>query len=134
MTRANTEHPTRHRDAHATHGGEHTDALEHGMPHDRHSLGAGPIDSGVGVKPSSTPNHLERAEYPEPGEETSGGGAHNHRSMPTPSKEGAAGHTGGRGVSNAKGAMGDGRGTSGKYKGTTGSGEVQPKYKGCMGC
>lgn len=116
--------------SHPKAGGEHEDALEHGMPHDERSQGAGPAEGGVGVKPSSSANHLERAEYPEPGEETSGGGAHNHRSLPPPSKEAASGN---RGIANVRGVIGDGRGASGKFRGTMGGGEVEPKAKGVMG-
>lgn len=113
-------------------GGEHEDALEHGMPSDKRSEGAGTSDEGVGVKPSTSANHLERADYPEPGEETSGGGGHNHRSLPAPSRE-SAGPIGRRGIGNVRGVVGDGRGASGKYRGTMGDGEVEPKGKGTMG-
>lgn len=113
-------------------GGGHTDALEHGKPGDKRSEGAGSANEGVGVKPSSSPNHLERADYPEPGEETSGGGGHNHRGLPPPSKE-SSGPIGGRGIGNARGFIGSGQNTSGKYRGTMGDGEVEPKSKGTMG-
>lgn len=134
MTRATTEHPARHRDSHPKTGGEHEDALEKGLPHDMHSKGAGTATAGTGVKPSSSENALEKGDYPAPGEDTSGGGGHNHRILPTPSKE-AAGPIGGRGVGNAQGVIGDGRGASGKYRGTMGDGATgEPKCKGTMGC
>jgi hypothetical protein len=136
MTRANTERPhTSGRTSHPKAGGEHSDALEHGMPTDRHSAGAGTANAGTGVKPSSSPNHLEHADYPEPGEQTAGGGGHNHRILPTPSKE-AAGPIGDRSVGNASGVIGGGRGSSGKFRGTMGdgAGPGEPKYKGTMGC
>jgi hypothetical protein len=122
-----------HGSSHPKAGGEHEDALEHGMPHDRHSEGAGAANQGVGVKPSGSPNELERGDYPEPGTDTAGGGAHNHRILPPPSKEAASG---GRGTMNARGATGEGgRGASGKFRGTMGDGEKGPtKYKGCVGC
>lgn len=89
----------------------------------------------VGVKPSSTENELEKGDYPEPGEGTGGGGGHNHRILPTPSKEAAGPIGGSRGIGNAKGVIGDGRGSSGKYRGTMGDGaKGEPKYKGTMGC
>lgn len=135
MTRATTEHPSRHRDAHPKAGGEHEDALEHGMPHDKHSEGAGTANAGTGVKPSGSENRLEKGDYPQPGEDTAGGGAHNHRILPTPSKE-AAGPIGGRGVGNARGVISGGRGSSGKYRGTMGDGESpsSSKSKGTTGC
>lgn len=134
MTRARTQHP------HGANGlnrpkagGEHTDALETGMPHDVKSKGAGPATAGTGVKPAGSPNHLEHGSFPEPGEETAGGGGHNHRVLPPPSKE-AAGPIGKRGVGNARGVVGDGRGTSGKFRGTMGGGAMgEPRAKGTMG-
>lgn len=113
-------------------GGGHTDALEHGMPSDSRSEGAGKANEGVGVKPSSSPTELERADYPEPGEGVSGGGGTNHRVLPTPSTE-ASGPIGRRGIGNAKGFIGSGQNTSGKFRGTMGDGEVEPKSKGTMG-
>ena len=134
MTRARTQHPhganglTRPKA-----GGEHTDALEKGMPHDVPSKGAGPEHTGSGVKPSSSPNALEHTDYPEPGEGTGGGGGHNHRILPTPSKE-AAGPIGRRGTGNARGVIGDGRGASNHFRGTMGGGAMgEPKAKGTMG-
>jgi hypothetical protein len=124
MTRANTTHPKT--------GGEHEDALEHGMPHDTHSKGAGTADAGVGVKPSGHATSLEHGNYPEPGEGATGGGAHNHRGLPPPSADGAVG---GRGTEVAKGVIGGGRGLSGKFRGTMGDGQKgEPKGKGYMGC
>lgn len=137
MTRANTERPRG--SGHTSHpkaGGAHTDALEHGMPHDVRSQGAGTVEGGTGVKPSSSPNHLEHGDYPAPGQETTGGGAHNHRGLPPPSKEAAGPISGetGRGTGNARGIIGGGRGSSGKYRGTMGGGAMgEPKYKGTMG-
>jgi hypothetical protein len=122
MTRANTERPDK--------GGGHTDALESGMPSDRKSEGAGPAGEYQGIKPSSSPNRLEKGDYPEPGDDTAGGGAHNHRILPPPSAEDA----GGRGSANAKGVIGDGRGLSGKFCGTMGDGaKGEPKGKGYVG-
>lgn len=121
MTRANTERPKA--------GGEHSDALESGLPSDRKSEGAGTEHTGTGVKAASSENRLEKGDYPEPGEGTSGGGGTNHRVLPTPSKEDA--HS--RGMQNARGVMGGGRGESGKFRGTMGGGEVEPKAKGCIG-
>lgn len=115
-------------------GGEHTDALESGKPHDVASKGAGPEHTGTGVKPASSPNALEHADYPEPGEGSGGGGGHNHRVLPTPSKE-ASGPIGGRrGTGNARGVIGDGRGASNSFRGTMGGGATgEPKSKGTMG-
>lgn len=78
--------------------------------------------------PASSANALEKGDFPSPGAETSGAGGTNHRSMPTPSKGEA-----GRGVTNSKGTIGGGRGSSGKYSGTMGTGEVSTKCKGVMG-
>lgn len=125
-----------HGSSHPKAGGEHTDALESGMPHDVKSKGAGPATSGTGVKPSSSPNALEHGDYPEPGEGTSGGGGTNHRVLPTPSKEASgpiSGH-GSRGTGNARGVIGDGRGASNHFRGTMGGGATgEPKAKGTMG-
>lgn len=124
-----------HGSSHPKAGGEHTDALESGMPHDVKSKGAGPATQGTGVKPSSSPNALEHGDYPAPGEGTAGGGAHNHRVLPTPSKEDAGPIGGERGPGNVlRGVIGDGRGASGKFRGTMGSGASgEPKHKGTMG-
>jgi hypothetical protein len=114
-------------------GGAHIDALESGKPHDVKSQGAGTANAGVGVKPSSSPNRLERGDFPAPGEDASGGGGHNHRVLPTPSKEGS-GPVGGRGIGNYAGVVGGGRGSSGKFRGTMGDGATsEPKSKGTMG-
>lgn len=119
--------------SHPKAGGEHSDALESGMPHDAPSKGAGPAHTGQGIKPSSSPNRLERGDFPEPGQETSGGGGHNHRVLPPPSKE-AAGPIGRRGVGNVRGVVGEGRGASNKFRGTMGDGASgEPPYKGTMG-
>jgi hypothetical protein len=100
---------------------------------DTRSQGAGEANAGTGVKPSSSPNRLERGDYPEPGEDTGGGGGHNHRVLPTPSKE-AAGPIGRRGTGNVRGVVGEGRGSSGKFRGTMGDGaNSEPPYKGTMG-
>lgn len=80
-------------------------------------------------KPASSPNKLESGSFPKPGAETSGGGGENHRSNPNPSK----GEAGGRGVTNSKGTMGGGRGSSGKFSGTIGTGETSCKTKGTIG-
>lgn len=124
-----------HGSSHPKAGGEHSDALEKGMPTDRKSEGAGTANAGVGVKPASGENRLEKGDFPEPGEDTAGGGGHNHRILPTPSKE-ASGPIGGRGVGNARGVIGGGRGSSGKYRGTMGDGETSSssKCKGTIGC
>lgn len=119
--------------SHPKAGGEHTDALEHGMPKDVKSQGAGTATAGTGVKPASSPNRLEKADYPEPGEDTGGGGGHNHRVLPTPSRE-AAGPIGRRGTGSVKGVVGNGRGASNKFRGTMGGGASgEPPYKGTMG-
>lgn len=81
-------------------------------------------------QPASSPNALEKGDFPAPGEETSGGGGTNHRDFPTPSKASA----GGRGIENVKGVIGDGRGSSPGHARTMGDGEVTLKYKGTMGC
>lgn len=121
--------------SHPKAGGEHTDALEKGLPHDVHSKGAGTVSAGTGVKPSASPNELEHGDYPAPGEETTGGGAHNHRGLPPPSKEAAGPIGGNRGTGNAQGIIGGGRGSSGKFRGTMGDGaKGEPKYKGTTGC
>lgn len=120
MTRATTPH--------AKPGGEHTDALESGMPTDAKSAGAGPDDSHDYPVAPAADNALERGNYPAPGEQTSGGGAHNHRSLPAPSA-GA-----GRGVMGAKGVAGGGRGQRDVYAcGTMGDGRGSAKGKGYMG-
>jgi len=115
-------------------GGAHKDALESGKPHDVASRGAGPSHTGQGVKPASSPNRLERGDFPEPGEGTSGGGGTNHRVLPPPSKE-AAGPVGRRGTGNIiNGVIGGGRGASNKFRGTMGDGASgEPPYKGTMG-
>src|ERR1700735_1237589 len=95
-------------------GGEHTDDLESGMPHDKASEGAGHSDSGVGVKPSSHETALEEGDYPEPGEGTTG--------RPTAARGLATPSRGNVGGVQARGTMGDGRGVSGKYTGTMGDG------------
>lgn len=73
-------------------------------------------------KPASGENALERGSFPAPGEDTEGGGAHPARTMPTPSSS----------IAGAKGVMGGGRGSSGKYSGVIGGGDVT-KHRGCMG-
>lgn len=75
------------------------------------------------TKPSGGESSLERGTFPAPGADTEGGGAHPARVMPTPSSSGMAG---------AKGVMGGGRGSSGKYSGVIGGGDTT-KHKGCVG-
>lgn len=88
--------------------------------------GAGPSQDVTGVKPSSSETSLEKGDYPEPGEGTTGRPTA-ARALGTPSR-GSAG-----GVS-AKGTMGDGRGASGKACGTMGSGErPEAPHKGVVG-
>lgn len=79
-------------------------------------------------KPAGAANSLEKGNFPAPGQQTSGGGGVNHRSEPTPSKESAGGRSG----TQAKGVMGEGRGSSGKYAGVMSGGDTT-KHKGCMG-
>lgn len=123
MTRANTSH--------AAAGGKHTDMLESGYPSVKPSEGAGPADVGHDTLPKAE-SALERGDYPAPGKQTSGGGGHNHRSMPAPS---AGPHVGGRNTSVGRGFMGEGRGTTGRFSGATGEGgSTAPKYKGTVGC
>jgi hypothetical protein len=75
--------------------------------------------------PSSPPggeNNLERGDFPAPGEQTTGGGGVNHRSEPAPSSS----------IAGAKGVMGGGRGSSGKYDGCMSGGDTT-KHRGCVG-
>lgn len=74
-------------------------------------------------KPASGENELERGDYPAPGQDAEGGGAHPARTMPTPSSSDMAG---------AKGVMGGGRGSSGAYSGINGGGDTT-KCRGVMG-
>ena len=113
MTRANTERPQT--------GGGHSDALESGYPSDKPSEGAGTSDKGTGYTPGSE-NAIEKASYPgvEQGNEKGAGGP-----MPSTAKA--------QGVA-AKGIIGDGRGSSGRFSGTMGSGaKGEPKSKGTIG-
>lgn len=80
-------------------------------------------------EPSGSENSLEKGNFPSPGQDASGGGATNHRSLPTPSAEGA-----GRGVNSGKGVMGGGRGSKDMSKGIIGTGTSGPaKCKGTVG-
>lgn len=120
MTRATTPHPA--------HGGAHTDDLEKGPPHDVKSEAAGKAVDVTNDDRGTSPNELERGNYPEPGTNTSGGGAHNHRSLPSPSA------VGGRGEVRAKGFAGEGRASRTEACGVMGSTEDRaPKGKGYMG-
>lgn len=108
------------------HGGEHEDAEESGYPKDAGSEAAGHSDSGVGVKPSGSETGLEKGDYPEPGEGTTGRPTA-ARGLATPSRASAGGVK-------ARGVMGDGRGSSGKYSGTMGDGERgEAPHKGVVG-
>lgn len=75
--------------------------------------------------PGGSENSLEKGDFPSPGEEASGGGATNHRSLPTPSAEGA-----GRGVNSGKGVLGGGRGSKDMTSGTIGTGSAGSGAKG----
>ena len=126
MTRANTEHPTGARGLERPKpGGQHSDALESGLPKDTRSEGAGTSDAGTGVTPSRSETDVEKGDYPAPGEGMKRGAA-----GPIPSTASAGGIP-------AHGATGDGRGSSGKFKGTMGSGQKgEPglsRAKGAMG-
>lgn len=127
MTRANTERPTGARGLERPKaGGEHSDALEGGLPSDTRSEGAGTSDNGVGYKPDGK-NALERGETPPvtSGNAKGAGGPEpgTARSMGIP----------------ARNTLGDGRGASGKYRGVIGEGapdgepNVKTRCKGAMG-
>src|SRR5437879_5181488 len=113
MTRENTERPRT--------GGGHSDALESGPPQDTGSPAAGTSDKGTGYTPGSE-TATEKGNYPgvEQGNEKGAGGP-----MPSTAKS--------QGVA-AKGIIGDGRGSSGRFSGTMGSGaKGEPKSKGTIG-
>lgn len=126
MTRANTERPTGARGMERPKaGGEHSDALEGGLPSDTPSEGRGHSDEGTGYKPDGK-NALERGAYPgvETGNQKGAGG-------PEPGTAKAQGVP-------SRNATGDGRGNSGKFKGTMGGGAPDggpglEKCKGAMG-
>lgn len=127
MTRANTERPTgAHGMERPKAGGEHHDALESGLPKDVRSQGAGTANEGVGYKPAGHESVTEKGEYPGPGE-----GSHKGAAGPMPSSARAQGVP-------ARNATGDGRGGSGRFKGTMGEGargdpENISRAKGTMG-
>lgn len=91
--------------------------------------GAGPSVTGKdGIKPSGSENELEKGDYPEPGEGVTGRPTA-ARALATPSRATAGGVP-------ARGVMGDGRGSSGKFSGTMGdgrSGGGEPPHKGTSG-
>lgn len=108
------------------HGGGHKDDLESGYPKDAKNDSAGHDDEGVGVKPSGSETGLEKGDYPDPGEGTTGRPTA-ARALATPSRATAGGVQ-------AKGVMGDGRGASGKFCGTMGDGERgEAPHKGVVG-
>lgn len=76
-------------------------------------------------QPASSENALEKGSFPAPGEGATGGGATNHRSLPTPSVEGA-----GRGVNSGKNVLGGGRGSKDMSSGTIGTGSAGSGAKG----
>lgn len=108
------------------HGGGHKDDLESGYPSDKASEGGGTSDEGTGVVPSSAETSLEKGDYPEPGSGTTGRPTA-ARALATPSRATAGGVQ-------ARGVMGDGRGSNGKFCGTMGDGERgEAPHKGVVG-
>ena len=123
MTRANTDRPTgsEHLERPKA-GGEHSDALESGLPSDVHNPGAGTSNKGTGYKPAGSETYTEKGDYPGVLEGKRKGAA-----GPIPSTAAAQGVP-------AKGVVSGGRGASGKFSGTMGSGaQGEPKHKGTMG-
>lgn len=107
------------------HGGGHKDDLEGGYPTDKGNDSAGHSDQGTGIVPSSSETALEKGDYPDPGSGTTGRPTA-ARALATPSRATAGGV-------GAKGVMGDGRGSNGKFVGTMGDGERgEPKCKGVV--
>lgn len=123
MTRATTDRPTGAQGLERPKaGGEHSDALESGLPHDTRSQGAGTSDNGTGYKPDGK-NSLEGGNFP---------------TVEEGNRKGAAGPEPGtakaQGVP-AKGTIGGGRGSSGKFRGTMGGGapDSEPSLSKCKG-
>jgi len=121
MTRAATDRPTGANGLERPKaGGEHSDALESGMPHDAASEGAGSSDKGTGYKPAGGETSEERGNY---GSVETGNAKGAAGAMPSTSR-----------INGARGTVGDGRGSSGKYSGTMGSGSKgEPSVSRCKG-
>jgi hypothetical protein len=121
MTRANTERPTGARGLERPKaGGEHHDSLESGLPSDVRSEGAGTSDKGTGYKPGSGETAEEKGNY---GSVEHGNAKGAAGTMPSTSR-----------IDGARGTIGDGRGSSGKFSGTMGSGaKGEPGLSKCKG-